>query len=218
MVGTRIPWELLLFIELIIMIFLVGLLPQEWHSRAYSTLYTILLFTSVLNLDKYRKTMFGLATVAFVMEWVSTQLDFPILRAVSIILNVLFFTIVVGFLISQIYKAQYVDGKVILGAISGYLLLGLVFTLLLTVTALIEPGSFNFSSPGKFMMSDAIYYGFVTLSTLGYGDLLPITPFSKSLALLNTITGQLYLAIIIALLVGKYSSTSGKESNQENRN
>ena len=209
---TRIKdvWGYILFLETITLVFFVGLLPQAWHSNCYSIVFILLFFSSVLNLDKYRKTMIIVAIAAFVLEGVASINDMLLLSGLSKLFNALFFAVIVGFFIHQIYKAQNVNGKVILEAVTGYLLLGLVFVLLLTITASIDPNSYNFSLSGDFKMADGIYYGYVTLSTLGYGDLLPLTPFSKSLALLNTISGQLYLAIIIALLVGKFSSTSDK--------
>jgi hypothetical protein len=59
--------------------------------------------------------------------------------------------------------------------------------------------------------STYLYYGLVTLSTLGYGDIVPTMPFSKSLAILTSISGQLYIAIIIAMLVGKFASQKNEE-------
>jgi hypothetical protein len=56
------------------------------------------------------------------------------------------------------------------------------------------------------LLHEYIYYTFVTFTTLGYGDIIPLQPISKSLALLISISGQIYIAIIIAMLVGKYAS------------
>jgi len=67
-----------------------------------------------------------------------------------------------------------------------------------------DPDAFNF--PNKLTLLDSLYYVFVTLATLGYGDLLPVASHAKSLSILIAVSGQLYIAIIIALLVGKFSS------------
>jgi hypothetical protein len=58
---------------------------------------------------------------------------------------------------------------------------------------------------------DYLYHGFVNYTTLGYGDILPQVPFAKSLAILMSVSGQIYLAVIIAMLVGKYVGASGKD-------
>ena len=199
-------WGQLLLIEVFAIVFFIGFLPLEWHRYAYSTMYTLVLITSALNLDSYKKTMLALAAIAIILEWVSTYYDLTVLNAISIISNVIFFFIIWALFISQIAKAKNINARVILEAINGYLLLGIIFSLMIIITAELDPGAYNFSRGDDFHINDCIYYGFVTLSTLGYGDLLPLNTFSRSLSLFTTIGGQLYLAVIIALLVGKFSS------------
>lgn len=153
--------------------------------------------------------MIWLATGAFILEWVSTLLSMSVLNAASQTLNVIFFMVIVAMLIAQVAKAKKVNARVIFEAVNGYLLLGLVFVLLIALMTQYDPSSYNFTIDGHWKTSDLIYFGFVTLSTLGYGDLLPLTQASKSLALLTTLGGQLYLAVLVALLVGKFSSQKG---------
>ncbi len=195
----------LLLIEVFMFVFLVGFLPEPWHKMAYTSLYAALFYTCALNLAKYEK-MLWIATVPFVLQWSAAYFDFHILNAASKILSIFFFIFVVIVLINQISKARNVNEIVILEAIIGYLLLGIVFSLLISLMVQFDPYAYNFSASGELKLYDVVYYGFVTLSTLGYGDLLPLSPHSKSLALITTIGGQLYIAVIIALLVGKYSS------------
>ena len=99
-------------------------------------------------------------------------------------------------------------------SISGYLLLGLVFSLIVAVVVAIHPGAFNFDVIDPkygnlgFYQSEFIYYAFVTYTTLGYGEIVPVIPFAKSLAVLIAVSGQIYLTVIIAMLVGKFLSHS----------
>lgn len=203
---TKDFWGKLLLIEVFIVVFVVGYLPSEWHKFAYSSLYTLLFITSSMNVDKYGNTFIKLALGLSLIEWISTVLNLPILNGLSTLLNVIFFAYIGAFLIIQIARAKEVSGRVILEAINGYLLLGVIFSLLIVITLQFDPSSYNFSLSGEYNVGNCIYYGFVTLSTLGYGDLLPLTSHAKSLALLTALGGQLYLAVIIALLVAKFSS------------
>jgi voltage-gated potassium channel len=66
--------------------------------------------------------------------------------------------------------------------------------------------AFNFTAGTPSKPGDFLYFGFVTFATLGYGDFVPVKPYAKSLAILISICGLLYVAVIIALLVGKFSS------------
>ena len=75
----------------------------------------------------------------------------------------------------------------------------------------LQPGAFSFQADemGSFQAKfyDQLYFSFITMGTVGYGDLLPKTPFAKSFSTLIGVSGQLYMAIVIAMLVGKYAST-----------
>jgi len=92
-------------------------------------------------------------------------------------------------------------------------LLGLVFTFLIGLMIQFDPMSFNFSWAGEGTLHNSMYFGFVTFATLGYGDFVPLKPYAKSLSVLIAVSGQLYVAVIIALLVGKFSTQSLKSQD-----
>ncbi|MDZ7648139.1 MAG: ion channel [Cytophagales bacterium] len=148
--------------------------------------------------------MIWVACVLLVAQGLFKIFNWPVIEAISKGLNIIFFVIIVAMFIYQIASAREVTGRVILEAINGYLLLGLVFSILVSLMLQFDPDAFNF--PNKLTLLDSLYYVFVTLATLGYGDLLPVASHAKSLSILIAVSGQLYIAIIIALLVGKFSS------------
>ena len=115
-------------------------------------------------------------------------------------------------LIIQVAGTKKVTFQVILEAINSYLLLGMVFTLLTALLMAIDPGAFSFkeeivNNPAVSHLSEYLYYSFVTMTTLGYGDVVPVSSVAKSIAILTAVSGQIYIAVILALLVGKYAST-----------
>jgi voltage-gated potassium channel Kch len=193
-------------------VFLVPLLPPAWYRLTYVGLYTAIFVVAALSLEKYRRIIMGLAVIASMVQWIAHGLQMAILTAVSHALSGMFFLIVVLVLIMQIAAKKHVDARVILGAINGYLLLGLAASAAVAAIALYTPEAFSFSAETSGLavagtqLSDHIYYGFVTLTTVGYGDIVPQAPLAKSLAILIGVTGQLYVAINIAMLVGKFSS------------
>ena len=102
-------------------------------------------------------------------------------------------------------RAQVINAEQIYAALSAYLLAGLFFGLLHWAIELAWPGSFGeagASPPGTFPLSTAIYFSFVTLATLGYGDVIPRTDVARGVAVLEAVGGQLYVAVTIARLVG----------------
>lgn len=126
------------------------------------------------------------------------------LDIIKLALLVLFFINITYYLIRFLIKAVRVNSDVIITSINIYLLMGIVAGNLAYLFYFLLPGSYNIPST----ISDPnfvtfIYYSFITMSTVGYGDITPILPESQTLGYLMAVTGQLYVAIIIAFLVGK---------------
>ena len=115
-------------------------------------------------------------------------------------------------LVHHVLNYQQVTAEKIYGAICAYLLIGIIWALIYTMIALIEPSAFQVSfttqhhflqhAPHRFYFTQFLYYSFVTLSTLGYGDIIPVKNFARAFSALEAIIGQLYVAILIARLVG----------------
>lgn len=151
------------------------------------------------------------------MEWISGLFDLALLNSFSRILNSLFFLVIATFLIKQVATSRHVDLKVILGSVLGYLLLGLIFSIIVNYIMLTDPSAFNVirsgagQSTNSSYLSESVYFTFVSLATLGYGDILPLAPYTRSLAIFITVSGQLYIAIIIALLIGKFASERAEQ-------
>jgi hypothetical protein len=101
-------------------------------------------------------------------------------------------------------RAPAIDAEHIYAALSAYLLAGLFLGLVHWAIAIAWPGSFSEAgaTSAHFPLATAIYYSFVTLATLGYGDVTPRTEVARGLAVLEAIGGQLYIAVTIARLVG----------------
>jgi len=105
-------------------------------------------------------------------------------------------------------RASKVDAEHLYAALSAYLLAGIYFGLLYWVLEQIRPGTF--SAPIRFSQTSAIYFSFVTLATLGYGDVVPRGEIARGIAIVEGVGGQLFLAVLVARLVSLYS-TSARE-------
>lgn len=209
--------SVLLFMVIFI-IFIVPFFPIELHRYLYSISYTLIFLLSALALSNYRSKIFTIAVLVIIIEWLSELLNFPILNKISLIINIFFFELIVMLFILQIARAKTVTQQVIMESINGYLMLGLSFSILVALISIVDPNAFSFphlttgTDPAVSYFSNYTYYGFVTLTTLGYGDVVPLTPAAKSLAIFTSITGQLYIVIIIATLVSKYFSQASTKN------
>ncbi len=116
-------------------------------------------------------------------------------------------------IVKLLFSSRSLSWDSILGAICGYLFLGLGWAVIYSMIEKLAPGSLNVSeslgSLGKAgaPQSDVmVYYSFVTLTTVGYGDITPLTPLTRTCAWIEAMTGQFYLAVIVAGLVSMLAS------------
>ena len=111
---------------------------------------------------------------------------------------------VIIMLILRIAKSRNVRMLEFVESVNIYLLLGIAASVLFKSVYAFNHQAYNTPPGGMDSMSDFIYFAFVTMTTLGYGDISPAGPLARSLAVFFSVTGQLYLTMIIAMLVGKY--------------
>jgi hypothetical protein len=215
--GILFPYMSSILLMLIIFtVFVIPVFPPAFFHFVYPISFTGIFLTAALSLQKYRKHVTAVALALIAILWISIFAELRILIIIVRIIQFLFFFFLVTRLVLQIANTSTVNGKVIIDSITGYLLMGLAFSTLVILVSFISPGSYNFQTlkltdtVKLAPVSDYIYYTFITYTTTGYGDFLPLTRISKSLAMLIGVTGQLYVAIIIPMLVGKYATSRYK--------
>ncbi|MCX6306568.1 MAG: ion channel [Bacteroidetes bacterium] len=210
-------WNILLLVALVFAAFILPVLPLALHRKLFSIVYTFIYISAVLSLDKRPTSLLVLVAVTIIVEWVSGILGFNMILIFAKAVNVFFFIVIVFFLLKQIATARVVNAEIILGSIIGYLLLGIIYSIFLTVIMEKDPAAFNIVQPGipapddQFNVSTPLYFGYVTLATVGYGDIVPLKPYTRSFATWIAISGQFYIAIIVALLVGKFAAQRKSE-------
>ncbi len=160
-------------------------------------------------------TLFILATLLFGTSIINAgREEFNYLRFG---LYFIFYIVITLEIIGQIWHAKTVNKNVIIGVISGYICLGMVGFFIFLAIEMANPGSYE----GVLMMQKSIeqkidsllYYSFITLMTIGYGEIIPVTPIAQKSAILLGLLGQFYMVIITAVVVGKYIQQNAKEAN-----
>lgn len=121
----------------------------------------------------------------------------------------------------HVFNDPRVGKQQIFGAISVYLLLGILFTQMYEILIYIQSDAIYFD-PSRFPektigTSQVLYYSFVTLATVGYGDVSPFTPIARALSVFESLVGVMYIAILIARFVSKYERRSDKNRELDRR-
>lgn len=124
--------------------------------------------------------------------------------------SLLFFGAMIGLFLTHFFRQTRVDGTLLLASINIYFALGVMFAMIYGLIDHFLPGSFSVSaSEGALPDSVAfMYFSLVTLSTLGYGDILPLSDQARTIASIEALAGQIYLTIAVARLVGLHISRS----------
>jgi hypothetical protein len=112
--------------------------------------------------------------------------------------------IVFAFVERAVFTATVVDGNIVCGGIACYLLVAVIWTFSFAVIESLAPNSFSFPGKSDPAWSDLAYFSLTCLSTLGFGDILPVKPFARIWAASETIVGVIYLAVLVARLVTLY--------------
>ncbi len=208
-----------LLVSLIVTMISVQVL--EAHRLASSILISIVLLTGILAVRRERHILVAtlvLVIPALAANWISelfdsTQSLAPVV-AQSLLAIYLFFIAVIVML-AVLGHAQ-VGPQTVVGAVCVYLLIAFVFACLYGIVEFSVPGSLDFSgtrigadnpSIADTAFPRLLYFSFVTLTTLGYGDILPVSGAARSLTISETLAGQLFLAAFVARLVGSMIAT-----------
>ena len=207
------------FFILLILILLLLILPpflDDWVSTRIllDVFITAILFALIFAIRSNRaQTIIGviLALPLMITTWASYFVSITSIGLTTQIFAVLFFGYAAVIILRGMIKNQEVSRETIFSAIVAYLLIGLMWAFLYMLLETIVPGSFSF--PDKDLRTIRMhfrYFSFVTITTLGYGDIAPLTDKASALALLEALVGQIYLVVLVAWLVGMHVSRKAK--------
>ena len=190
-------------------IFIIGLFKDSVDLHfIYYTFISLIYLVSVLVIRDKSNLYFYLPAIIIILTWVAELLNLSLLANITGIISTFFFMFIIFLLIFRVARSKQVGILEFLESVNVYLLLGIAASILFGTLYRLRPEAFSASSGSFSNQADFIYFAFVTMTTLGYGDILPVSPLARSFAILFSVTGQLYLTMIVALLVGKYLSGS----------
>ena len=170
----------------------------------------ILLLSVIYTTSNYQQLMgYGFLAIFLYFLFLINNNERHSIHYIQPLTTLIFFSLVFKNIVNYILKAKEIGLNEIYACISGYLILGVIATPHFYLVEHIYPNAFNIAPHPTFY--DFLYYSFITLTTVGFGDIYPIHPLAKSFTMILGIVGQLYLTILVAIIIGKYLAMEVKE-------
>jgi Ion channel len=173
----------------------------------YAIIYSLMLVSGVYAMGvtvRAKVAILGLAIISFVTHWVLRFQPTTAIRLGDNALGILFFLVLTVVVLRQIFREGDITIHRIQGAVAVYLLIGLIFSKAYHLVYLIDPDGFvmpNIQADNESFYSRFVYFSYVTLTTLGYGDITAVNLGAKSMVMIEGLLGQLFPAIMITRLV-----------------
>ncbi len=213
----RIPRNLALLVGLLVLIIASPSFSGEADWLFLELVFDLIMVAGVysVGLGSHRWPFLALMFVTLGMRWGellmgNEALDFPALT-----LSALWLAYAIALIVAHLFQRRDVTVDTILSAMVAYLLTAVAFSMLFQIIELQSPGSFSgfpdASQVDGGLSSAAMYYSLVCITTMGFGDIVPVSAIARPIAVIEGVFGQLYVAVMIARLVGLHIVRSGDD-------
>jgi hypothetical protein len=206
---------LVLLILILFMLVLTPFLDQFVQTRILMDVFLTTIFIFIIYTIRLKRPQAIIASILVlplvVATWSTYFVEIKTLSLLTRIFGALFFAYAAINILRIIVKSEKVTRETIFSAIVAYLLIALMWAFLYMILELVSPGSFSF--PDKGFQGETMqfeYLSFVTITTLGYGDITPVTDKASALVIIEAVIGQIYLVVLVAWLVGMHVSRRSK--------
>ena len=191
----------------------------EGGQLILSVLFSLVLIAAVFAVAD-RKRILAIALVlavpAITAKWINHFRPDLVHPSVFLVCALALLAFVIGYLLHFVLRAPLVTVEVLCASIAAYLMLGLMWTVAYWLVDQLTPGGAFFFNNNQDSQSidgfTGFYFSFITLSTVGYGDITPVSRAARWLAAMEAMTGLLYVAVLIARLVSLYSTSKSDDS------
>ena len=202
------------FILLVLILFTIVLTPfldQFIETRILMDFFLTTIFIFIIFAIRSKRHHVIVASILalplIVSTWSFYFFEFTHIGLLTRIFSALFFGYAVIIILQTIVRSTEITREIIFAAVVAYLLIALMWAFLYMILELVIPGSF--SIPESSIRQETMrfeYFSFITITTLGYGDITPLSDRASALALLEALIGQIYLVVLVAWLVGMHVS------------
>ena len=189
--------------------------PGQHLVQAFSVINIAIGLYGFKSTDSWLFSRTGIIVLAIIAIVIGIALEVLQLYYIHLLLLFIFYLWAIWLAMKQVLFSGAIDINKIVGAICIYLLMGLIWALMYLFLAQAIPGAFNGLEQLVWYdnFADVAYYSYVTLTTLGYGDISPVAPIARFLVYMEAVVGVFYMAILVASLIGVGINESHKNSS-----
>jgi voltage-gated potassium channel len=220
-------WQMSLLFVALLLVFVYLPIDVELPISLFALMFSgVLLAVSfaVRTQRNLRGLSIVLALLPVSLSWAATLLVLPPtwLELSAFAASAIFVVYTMAIIVVQLVHVQIVSVHTITGALSLYLLLGILGGLLFAIIETAVPGSLAYNAGGSLthiertvdLFPPMLYFSFTTLTTLGFGDLYPVSATARAVAILEAVAGQMYLVVMVAVLVSMFAAERSRRDRE----
>jgi voltage-gated potassium channel len=203
---------LFFLIALLLALFGPVFFPEGVTVRFNLFIY-LLFFMSGINLTRGNSFLFWTVSFLFMLVFSLMLFNFNIYfqdSEINSALLPLIFCIFTYSLFVQLLKAKEIDKGILMASFSALIVIGLIGARVYLFVEQLQPGSFSNLSANP--RDDLAYFSFVTMFTIGYGDIVPLSAFARNVTVLFSLVGHFYSVVVMAIIIGKYLNVKNSDS------
>jgi hypothetical protein len=210
-------------ILLILLFFLFVFRPYDYneiYTGVWKSLLTLALIIAIFNSSHRLATKLTISVLAIpiiIYSWIDFAYRTPDTFIVIELITAIFMLICAASIVYDVLVRARVTLETLRGVICAYFLAAFVFAYVYMIIEFIHPGTMSIHSqimpvfPHPRYLSEMLYFSFGTLLTIGFGDIVPIKEWGQTVAVMEGIIGQFYMAILVARIVSVYTLSSDKQ-------
>lgn len=207
--ALRIPRNASLLVMLILLIVVAPVVPLEDSWFVAELIFDLILLAGVYSVGpgRHRWPFLVLTALTLTFRWGELLSGMGGLDITALALTVAWLSYALAIIAAGLFQARDVSMDTIFGAVVTYLLIAVAFAMVYQIVELLDPGAISGLPDGAIedreqLTNSLVYFSLVCITTMGYGDLVPVSDLARPLAVMEGVLGQLYLTVMIARLVG----------------
>lgn len=212
-----VPRNAALLVTLVMLIIIAPNVPLERSWWIVELLFDLTLLAGVYSVGPagHRWPFLILTTVTLAVRWGELLSGVSGLDVTALTLTVVWLSYALAIIVGHLFREREVEVDTILGAVVAYMLATVAFAMVYQIIEIVLPGSFsglpdNIADDRPELGNALMYFSFVCITTMGYGDIVPASDLTRPLAVMEGVVGQMYLAVMIARLVGLHITNEGR--------